>query len=63
LLCKSFRKASASVAEQQDLQQSVDDAAGSMPVCFPEIPSISRAASGRIISEEARQKNAPRNAA
>ena len=34
LLCKSFGKASASAAKQQDLQSFVGDAAGSMPVVF-----------------------------
>jgi len=34
LLCNSFRKASVSAAEHQDLQQFVGDAAGSMPVCL-----------------------------
>ena len=34
LLCKSFRKASASGTKQRDLQHFVGDAAGIMPVCF-----------------------------
>ena len=38
MLCKSFYNASASAAEPEDLHPLVGEAAGSMPVCFLNIP-------------------------